>query len=82
MPQPWCILGKNLNYYDEFEVIMNDFSPCRAAQLTSEKQLNFLFDLADWQSLDAEAFCSIHYRKEFAEMTANEASKLINLLNA
>ena len=59
---------------------MNDFSPCRAAQPAFGKQLSYLFDLAERQGLDAEALCSIHFSKEFAEMTANEASQLIDLL--
>jgi len=59
---------------------MNDFSPYRAAQPASEKQLNFLFELAERQGLDAEALCSINFYKEYSDMTANEASQLIDLL--
>ena len=59
---------------------MNDFSPYSAALPAFEKQLNYLFDLAERQGLDAEALCSIHFSKEFAEMTANEASQPIDLL--
>ena len=60
---------------------MNDF-PHTVQLSQSEKQLNFLFDLADRQGPDAEALCSIHYRKEIGEMTASEASTLMDLLKA
>ena len=79
-PQPWRIFGKSFNYYDKFEVIMYDFTPRSANQPASDKQLCYAYDLAERKGLDAEALCSIHFSKEFAEMTANEASQLIDLL--
>ena len=79
-PQPWRIFGKNFNYYDKFEVIMCDFTPHSANQPASDKQLCYAYDLAERQGLDAEALCSINFRKEYRDMTANEASQLIDLL--
>ena len=64
----------------KFEVIMYGFTPRSANQPASDKQLCYAYDLAERQGLDAEALCSIHFSKEFAEMTANEASQLIDLL--
>ena len=79
-PQPWRIFGKNFNYYSKFEVIMYDFTPHRANQPASDKQLCYAYDLAERQGLDAEALCSINFHKEYSDMTANEASQLIELL--
>ena len=64
----------------KFEVIMYGFTPRSANQPASDKQLCYAYDLAERQGLDAEALCSIHFSKEFAEMTANVASQLIDLL--
>ena len=55
---------------------MYGFTPRSANQPASDKQLCYAYDLAERQGLDAEALCSIHFSKEFAEMTANEASQL------
>ena len=59
---------------------MYDFIPHRANQPASDKQLCYAYGLAEQQGLDAEALCSINFRKEYSEMTANEASQLIDLL--
>ena len=59
---------------------MYGFTPRSANQPTSDKQLCYAYDLAESQGLDAEALCSIHYRKEFGEITAREACGLIDIL--
>ena len=59
---------------------MYDFTPHRGNQPASDKQLCYAYDLAERQGLDAEALCSINFRKEYSEMTANEASQLIEML--
>ena len=64
----------------KFEVILYGFTPRSANQPASDKQLCYAYDLAERQGLDAEALCSINFRKEYSEMTANEASQLIELL--
>ena len=48
---------------------MYGFTPRSANQPASDKQLCYAYDLAERQGLDAEALCSIHFSKEFAEMT-------------
>lgn len=47
---------------------MYGFTPRSANQPASDKQLCYAYDLAERQGLDAEALCSIHFSKEFAEM--------------
>ena len=64
----------------KFEVIMYGFTPRSANQPASDKQLCYAYDLAERQGLDAEVLCSINFYKEYSEMTANEASQLIELL--
>ena len=64
----------------KFEVIMYGFTPRSANQPASDKQLCYAYDLAERQGLDAEALCSINFHKEYSDMTANEASQLIDLL--
>ena len=59
---------------------MYDFTPHRANQPASDRQLSYAYDLAERQGLDAEALCSIIFYKEYGDMTANEASQLIDLL--
>ena len=59
---------------------MYDFTPHSANQPASDKQLSYAYDLAVCQGLDAEALCSINFHKEYSDMTANEASQLIELL--
>ena len=59
---------------------MYDFTPHRANQPASDKQLSYAYGLAERQGLDAEALCSINFYKEYSDMTANEASQLIDLL--
>lgn len=58
---------------------MCDFTPHSANQPASDKHC-YAYDLAERQGLDAEALCSINFRKEYRDMTANEASQLIDLL--
>ncbi len=64
----------------KFEVILYGFTPRSANQPASDKQLCYAYDLAERQGLDAEALCSINFHKEYSDMTANEASQLIDLL--
>ena len=59
---------------------MYDFTPHRGNQPASDKQLSYAYDLAERQGLDAEALCSINFYKEYSDMTANEASQLIEML--
>ncbi len=59
---------------------MYGFTPLRANQPASDKQLCYAYDLAEQQGLDAEALCSINFHKEYSDMTANEASHLIEWL--
>ena len=59
---------------------MYSFTPRSANQPASDKQLCSAYDLAERQGLDAEALCSINFPKEYSDMTANEASQLIEML--
>ena len=40
-------IRKKFNYYDMFEAIMNDFTPCSANQTASDKELCYAYEVAE-----------------------------------
>ena len=60
---------------------MYDFTPRSANQPASDRQLSYAYDLAERHGLDAEALCSIYFRKEYGEMSAKELTELIDIIS-
>lgn len=47
----------------------------------STRQLNYLCTLAERKGMDGEALASIHYRKDVADLTEDEAGTLITIIS-
>lgn len=47
----------------------------------SSRQLNYLCSLAEYEGLDGEDLASIHYNKDVADLTGDEAGALIEIIN-